>query len=86
MKNDFIIINIPRYNGDYVVNSYQFEVLFNFYQDVMNINRKRKEKIELHTNVFDGDCHLSLARALIYLKRRIDDDVWHLKNNNNLHR
>ncbi len=84
MKNDFNIIYIPIFNGDYTVNSYQFERLLDYYNSMMGINRKRDEKIELHTNLFDGNQHLSLGRALMYLKRRINDDAFLESGNDTL--
>ena len=39
----------------------------------MEVNNRRDEKIELHTNVFDGERHLELGDALVFLKDMICD-------------
>lgn len=73
LKKGFEIINIPK-----EINSYQFNELFNFYKDMMVINREfRKngiEEIELYTNIFHKNHHLNLAKALIYLKDKVVDN------------
>ena len=68
LKKGFEIINIPK-----EINSYQFNELFNFYKDMMVINREfRKngiEEIELHTNIFHKNHQMfsSNIQGIIYL-------------------
>ena len=74
LRRNFEIINIPT-----DINEYQFNELFRFYQDMMNVNRALtkigEEPIELHTNFcFNGE-FLTLGKALLKLKHYIKNDL-----------
>ena len=72
MLPDFEVVYIPD-----VINNYQFNILFNFYQDIMKINRVKRqngeEEIKMYTNYYFGDKFLNLGRALMLLKNEI---IW----------
>ena len=76
VKRNFIIVNIPD-----VINRYQFNELFSFYQDMIKINgvlRKSGEEIDIQTNVVKDGEFLNLGKALMFLKNKISE----FKNDN----
>lgn len=72
LKRGFVIVNFPS-----VVNEFQFNELFDFYQKLMKVNnelrKKGEEPLEFHSNVFSGGNNLSFGRALMAYKKRVTE-------------
>lgn len=68
LKRGFVIVNLPL-----IINQFQYDELFNFYQNMLKINgelRKLGESsVELHSNVFSNGQNLPFGRALMAYKK-----------------
>lgn len=74
LRRDFEIVHLPNF-----INEYQFNELFAFYKDIMNVNRKLQKlgekPIEVFTDFYLDDNFLKLGKALLELRYFIKNDL-----------
>lgn len=68
MNGSFEIVYVPS-----VINSYQFDRLFNFNSEILEFCKRTGRKIDIHTNVFYNDKR-ELSEVFDGIKERINDD------------
>ena len=73
MLPDFEIVFIPD-----IINNYQFNELFSFYQDIMKVNRMKRrndeEDVKIYTNYSLNGKFLDLGMTLMLLKNEINSN------------